>query len=100
MKAWEDMCFHCGLCCREKVIKDDFLIFLSSKCQYLSSEDECTCYYERFKKNKRCLKVNIFRACFSLYLPSSCAYVLWAKKHHIRFRRTLESIIEDDLTIS
>lgn len=84
----------------EKVVKDGFFIILSTRCTYLSSDNTCLCYNERFKKNKRCRKVNIFRASFSRYLPPTCAYVLWAKRHHIRFRCELEMVIEDGSAFS
>ncbi len=88
-KKWEEMCERCGLCCHEKLIYDDEIVFdLSSACEYLDKETNlCTVYEDRFKVCKRCNKVNLFRAMFAPYLPLSCAYVRWAKEHHIRFAK-------------
>ena len=92
--SWDDICSKCGLCCREKAIDGKYLIFFDSYCQfYNSSSGLCSVYNERFKKCKACRKVNIFRAAFASYLPPTCSYVIWAKKHHIRFAFSKEVVL-------
>jgi len=85
MKKWEAKCKRCGLCCYEKIITDEFLfIDLDSSCSFLDKKtNNCNIYSYRFKKQKRCRRVNIFRVVFSKALPEECGYVLWAKEKHI-----------------
>lgn len=85
--SWENMCLKCGLCCHEKVIIGDNVIYdLDSYCQHFDIKTkECKIYFERLEKESRCRRVNLFRAMFAPYLPESCAYVQWARKKHLRF---------------
>lgn len=101
-QKWEDMCFRCGLCCHEKLIYDDEIVFdLSSACEYLDTETNlCKVYDNRFKICKRCNKVNLIRAMFASYLPSTCAYVRWAKEHHIRFVKEKPEVFVFDDSLS
>ncbi len=101
-KKWEDMCKRCGLCCHEKIIYDDEIVFdLSSPCEHLNTETNlCSIYNDRFKKCGRCQKVNIFRAMFASYLPLSCAYVMWAKEHHLRFVKEKSEVFTFDNSLS
>lgn len=85
---WEDMCLRCGLCCHEKVVEEDCLTILDETCAFFDDESGlCKVYKERFSKCPRCLKVTVARAMTAPFLPDSCAYVIWARKHHIRLRR-------------
>ena len=91
---WEDICSRCSLCCHEKIIDGDYLIISDITCDYLDTVSGlCTVYEKRFEKCERCMKVNLFRACFASYLPPGCQYVLWAKKHHIRFAKDKKLIL-------
>ena len=39
MKAWEDICSRCGLCCMNKAVTKDFLILDTSyPCEHLDME--------------------------------------------------------------
>ncbi|MFA7107630.1 MAG: hypothetical protein WC162_00640 [Sphaerochaetaceae bacterium] len=91
MKKWEAKCKRCGLCCYEKIITEEFLfIDLDSSCGFFDTKtNTCRVYSYRFKKQKRCRRVNIFRVIFSKALPKECGYVLWAKKRHIPIRKKL-----------
>lgn len=88
-KEWEDLCDRCSLCCYSRLaLYDTLTVFINHPCEYLDEKEKrCTIYSERLKKNKNCLKVNRLRAMASRSLPDSCAYVLWAKKRHIRLCR-------------
>ena len=94
-EEWEKLCTNCGLCCHEKVLSEDMLLIdLNVACSFYDEENKrCSVYNERFKKCPRCEKVNIFRAMFASYLPPSCGYVLWARKHHIRLCKKRECVM-------
>jgi len=96
---WEELCTDCGLCCHEKAVDKHFLLIdADAVCSfYDSGKKRCSIYAKRFEECPRCLKVTPFRACFAPYLPSSCAYVQWARSHHIRFARKRETIIGSGL---
>lgn len=81
---WEDICSKCGLCCYQKIIQKGCVeIDLSSPCQYLDIKtNRCTIYEERFKLEKNCKKVNLFRVIFSPYIPPTCSYL--KKFHYLR----------------
>jgi len=95
MKAWENRCKRCGLCCYEKVIANKTLyIDKDLPCFFLNTKTkECTIYPYRLKKQKRCRRVNLFRVMFSHSLPSSCGYVEWAHKKHIPMLKKYKTII-------
>lgn len=97
MKWWEEICSCCALCCHEKAVTPEFLILdLSAPCAFLDEESSlCSVYKERRQLCRRCRKVTLFMAMFSPSLPEPCAYVSWAKRHHIRFARRRELIIEE-----
>ena len=84
---WEKKCFQCGLCCHEKVIVGKDVIYnLDAYCEYYDPKThQCTIYLERLERNARCRRVTRFKAMFAYYLPDTCAYVQWARLHHIRF---------------
>ncbi|MFA5468270.1 MAG: hypothetical protein WC224_04340 [Sphaerochaetaceae bacterium] len=86
-EKWEQKCNRCGLCCHEKVIVGNQIIYnLDEYCQYYDVKThQCTIYLERLEKNARCKRITRFRAMFAAYLPETCAYVQWAKSHRIRF---------------
>lgn len=94
MKKWDDICDCCGLCCYERALHDNTLFLdLSAPCRFLDKETKrCTVFYERFKKCNRCGRVTPFIVCFTNLLPARCTYYKWAKKHHIRFRRDIETV--------
>lgn len=75
---WEDLCDQCGKCCytRSPSFKGDVEIDYSKPCKFLDTESNlCVVYNYRFDACDYCGKVNLFRAVFSPYLPSTCAYV-------------------------
>ncbi|MGI6466183.1 MAG: hypothetical protein ACOXZZ_01065 [Sphaerochaetaceae bacterium] len=84
---WDQKCSRCGLCCHNKVVYGDVVVYdLSSYCEhYDPTTKECKIYFERLEKEARCKRVNRFRAMFASYLPETCAYVQWARSHKIRF---------------
>jgi uncharacterized cysteine cluster protein YcgN (CxxCxxCC family) len=86
-QQWEDKCTRCGLCCHEKVIYGRTVVYdLDSYCEYYDPKThQCTIYFERLERQARCRQVTRFSAMFASYLPESCAYVQWARSHHIRF---------------
>lgn len=86
-ELWEGKCTHCGLCCHEKVVIGDELLFdLESRCEHYDAEThQCRIYNERLSLNGRCRRVTPFRAMFARYLPDECAYVQWARTHRLRF---------------
>ena len=92
---WEDICSRCGLCCHEKVIHPDALVIdLSQPCRFYDGKwHECTVYRDRFSSEPRCCKVSPLMAAFGRSLPDSCAYVEWARRHHLRFRRPKELVL-------
>ena len=92
---WEDMCSRCGLCCHEKCVYKGFLLIDSEKtCAFFDKKTSlCTVYESRFSKCPRCRKVTPLMAITAPYLPPSCAYVQWAKRHRIRFRRDMEMVL-------
>lgn len=85
--AWEEKCSRCGLCCHEKVIIGSQVIYnLDAYCEYYDPKThQCTIYLERLERNSRCRRITRFRAMFASYLPDTCAYVQWARSHHLRF---------------
>jgi|LSQX01.3.fsa_nt_gb hypothetical protein len=84
---WEKKCTHCGICCHEKVILgDEVLVDCQTPCEfYDQKKHRCNIYVQRLEINPRCLKVTVLRAMFARYLPDECAYVQWARQHHLRF---------------
>ncbi|MCK5156034.1 MAG: hypothetical protein KAQ69_06340 [Spirochaetales bacterium] len=91
-RNWEQVCTKCGLCCHEKTVSSRSVTYhLETPCVMLDPETNlCRVYDNRFREHPRCRSVNLFRAMFSTYLPQECAYVQWAKKHHMRFARDVE----------
>ena len=81
------MCHECGLCCHEKTIIGDQIIFdLDSWCVFFDpATRKCTIYAERFALSNRCRKVDWKKAMFASYLPPTCGYVEWAASKHLRF---------------
>lgn len=98
MKWWEDICTGCGLCCHDKVRIDrrTYLLELDSPCAFLDDEGRCSVYEERFARCPSCRKMTLFRAVFATWLPPQCAYVQWARRHHIRLSPRHEWILSID----
>lgn len=86
-QSWEMKCNRCGLCCHEKIILGDTVLYdLDSHCEHYDPKSHsCTIYVERLRQYARCRRVSLFTAMFASYLPESCAYVQWARSKHIRF---------------
>lgn len=86
-KTWENTCNRCGLCCHEKVIAGDTVVYdLSAPCpHYDPSTHQCRIYNDRLRLHQECMRVTRFTAMFSSYLPETCAYVLEARRLHLRF---------------
>ncbi|MDD2394191.1 MULTISPECIES: hypothetical protein [Sphaerochaeta] len=86
-KCWEDKCTKCGLCCHEKAVYGrNLVIDLDSWCEFFDpATKQCKVYSERFVRCARCQKMTRLRAMFASYLPETCGYVAWARKHHLRF---------------
>lgn len=99
MKWWEDICSRCGLCCHEKVIMPEFLVVdTAAACGFFDKDTGlCSVYEDRFRACKRCMKVSLPLAMFSAALPETCAYASWARRHHIRFARKRELILEENI---
>jgi uncharacterized cysteine cluster protein YcgN (CxxCxxCC family) len=103
-KSWEDKCHRCGLCCHEKVIVGDSVVYdLDSYCpHYDPKTHQCTIYLQRLEIEQRCRRVTRFKAMFASYLPETCAYVQEARRLHLRFapKRTIHfarsSLSSDD----
>ena len=75
---WDALCDCCGKCCyiKRPSFKGNVEINYSRPCKFLDTKSGlCTVYEFRFEICDRCGKVNLFRALFSRYLPSSCKYV-------------------------
>ncbi len=91
MKRWEELCARCGLCCYEKTLETNRLMYhLDAPCRCLDEQTmTCRIYTERFRENRDCRKMTILKAMFASYLPDSCGYVQWARRHRIRFARRL-----------
>ena len=84
---WDHICARCGTCCHEKTISGPEVIYdMRAPCKYLDPDSRsCTVYPERLHKDVRCRRVGPLRAMTASYLPPTCAYVMWARRHHIRF---------------
>lgn len=98
MKAWEDICLKCGLCCHSKwkTGPRTYVLDLSQPCPHLEKpENTCGIYLARFKAKCGCRKMTLLRAMTAPWLPPSCAYVAWAKRHHIRLVRDREWVYSD-----
>ncbi len=103
-KSWEEKCHRCGLCCHEKVIVGNSVVYdLDSYCpHYDPKTHQCSIYLQRLEVEQRCRRVTRFTAMFASYLPESCAYVQEARKLHLRFapKRTIHfarsSLSSDD----
>lgn len=75
----------------------DFLIISERCCEFFDEESRlCKVYDKRFKVCSRCRKVTPLRASLVSYLPPTCSYVMWAKRHHIRLRRDKEMVFSDE----
>lgn len=100
MKYWESICTRCGLCCHSKVKigKRLWYLDLGSKCAFLSEDSTCSVYPQRFRLCPECRKLTLLRALTAEWLPPQCAYVQWAKRHHIRFSRRCEWVMALDET--
>ncbi len=90
---WENTCNRCGLCCHEKVIAGDSVVYnLDAPCPHFdTTTHQCRIYDDRLKMYQECRRVTRFTAMFSSYLPDTCAYVQEAKRRHLRFapKRTI-----------
>jgi uncharacterized cysteine cluster protein YcgN (CxxCxxCC family) len=82
----EQLCKHCGRCCREKLkINGDICLFMNSPCPYLGLDEKgyyvekgkyfCSIYEDRFNIGKYdvvCLKLE--QAIKDEILPEGCGY--------------------------
>ncbi|WP_169310066.1 hypothetical protein [Parasphaerochaeta coccoides] len=86
------------MCCHEKVIYGDELIYdMDSACEFLDVlTNFCMVYPARFRKCPRCRKMTLWKAMMAAWLPESCAYVQWARRHHIRLASRLRLVIAED----
>ena len=98
MKWWEKICAQCGSCCHEKVrlSKNRYLYYENIKCPHLRDDGSCEVYHERFCVSPSCKKMTLLRAMTATWLPPDCAYVEWAKRHHIRFAPECEWVVSLD----
>ncbi len=85
-RYWESICRRCGLCCMEKTIVSDRVIYhMDRPCVHLdTARMSCSIYKSRFTDCSHCRKMTLWKALFAPYLPESCGYVQWAKRLHIR----------------
>ncbi len=85
--SWQNTCKQCGLCCHEKVIVGNSVVYdMDSYCQYYDPKThQCTIYLNRLEIEQRCKRVTRFKAMFASYLPDTCAYVEKARAKHLRF---------------
>ncbi|MDR2589292.1 MAG: hypothetical protein LBC67_07690 [Spirochaetales bacterium] len=77
-KDWDSLCGRCGLCCYERSLSSggEVAVNMSEPCEFLDEDTRlCRVYESRFRACPDCRSVNIFRALFHRFLPSSCAYV-------------------------
>lgn len=97
---WEDICARCSLCCYERVsYPEEVVVDKSSPCSFLdTSTGLCTVYHDRFKVCSECFKVTFLDAVLGNRLPPVCAYIKWAKRHHIRIRKDRGCVISEELT--
>lgn len=98
MKWWEDICTGCGLCCHDKVkiAPRSYVLYMNSRCPFLTGGNKCRVYADRFRKCPSCRKMTLLRAMFAQWLPPSCSYVRWAERHHLRFAPRCEWTVELD----
>ena len=89
MKRWEALCLRCGLCCYEKTMESNRVIYhMDFPCRDLDEQTlTCRIYNTRFRENSDCRRMTILKAMCASYLPESCGYVQWARRYHIRFAR-------------
>jgi len=87
VEQWESHCNRCGLCCHEKTLIGNEVIYdLDSWCEHYDPETKlCRIYAKRLTEHSRCKAVTLRRAMFSSYLPPTCGYVQWAQSHHLRW---------------
>ncbi|MGM0432708.1 MAG: hypothetical protein ACQEQU_08340 [Spirochaetota bacterium] len=85
--SWEDRCRRCGVCCHEKTIRGNEVVYdLDSWCEFYDPQTKrCRVYSRRLVEQVRCRRITRFRAMFSSYLPPECGYVQWASSRHLRF---------------
>lgn len=96
---WEALCSQCGMCCHEKIIYGNDLIYdMGAPCEFLdTATNQCTVYAERFEKCPRCQKMTVWKAMTAAWLPESCSYVQWAHRHRISFAPRLNLVVTDGL---
>ncbi len=85
--SWEKRCRRCGLCCYEKTIIGNEVVYdLDSWCEHFDPETKsCRIYASRLTEQVRCRRVTRFKAMFAAYLPPECGYVKWAISRRLRF---------------
>ena len=96
---WEDICRRCSLCCYERTsFPSEVVIDKSSPCRFLDvSTGLCSVYADRFRLCPECSKVTLWDAVAGDALPPGCAYIEWARRHHIRLRRDKRAVVEESL---
>lgn len=78
-EEWEAVCDGCGKCCFKKFIVGHFknkkLCFTRIACDSLDLETmRCSCYDQRFEKQKECTRLDVKRIREFKWLPESCSY--------------------------
>lgn len=86
---WESKCLKCGLCCHQKTVTTDQVIYdLSDHCEHFDPKTKlCKIYLTRLEETSYCKRVTRFKAMFASYLPDSCGYVEWARSKGLRFAK-------------
>ena len=79
-----------------RIDRRTYLLELDSPCAFLDDDGRCSVYEERFARCPSCRKMTLFRAVFATWLPPQCAYVQWARRHHIRLSPRHELILSID----
>ena len=91
---WDSHCQQCGLCCYVKTrTQHQVVYFLDAPCEFLDAGTQlCRVYHARFRENPDCRKMTLWKAMWAAYLPETCGYVQWARRHRIRFARRLPTV--------
>ncbi len=96
-RRWDAICSRCGLCCMEKTVSGDRIVYhMDRPCLYLGVESFlCRIYETRFRDCSHCRKMTLYKVMFASYLPDSCSYVRWAKRLGIRFAAPRQEIYSE-----
>jgi len=85
-REWEGLCKRCGLCCLEKICRDDGTILVTDEpCRFLNPSTRlCLIYEHRFEACPDCLPITEENLPELTWLPESCGYV----EHMTKIRGT------------